>query len=231
MKVWVCSIIASVLLPITAQAADAPPLLLKNIGVKLDTYNAKTNRAGDFRFTKTKLSQGRVFMDFGHTIPASPGRSAKRNPQPTFIVPLGTKVTSLVDGVVVGVPKVWSGDYSIHVAVSKNSNYIYETEHVIKPRVKVGDTVKAGQIIAEVSNFDTKNTPGFGAVEIGILVGGNPPRHLCPFAYLDPSVKADIHKKILGLYTSWEKYIGNPKLYNEKGYKVPGCQTLSPING
>lgn len=223
--------IAYFLMPTMSNAADTPPLLLKTIGINLDYYNTKTNRAGDFRFTKTKLSQRRLFMDYGHTIPASYNFAAKRNPQPTFVVPLGTKVLSLVDGVVVNVPVLWSGDYSIHVAQSKNSQYIYETEHVLRPRVKIGDKVTAGQVIAEVSNFDIKNTPGFGAVEIGILVGGNPPHHLCPFAYLDPSVKSSITKKILALYKSWEGYIGDKKLYNESAYPIPGCQTLNPLDG
>lgn len=170
-------------------------------------------------------------MDYGFTIPASPDRPAKRNPQPTFILPLGTKVRSLVDGVVVSVPKLYSGDYSIQVAQNDKSRFRYETEHVIKPNVKVRDKVTAGQIIAEVSDYDMRNTPGFGLVEIGILKGGNPPQHVCPFLYLDPTVKDDLTKKILALYASWEKYWGNTSLYNEKSIKTPGCAVLDLLEG
>lgn len=211
--------------------ATEPPLLLKSIGIRLEEYNAKTNRAGDFRFTDANLQFGRVWMDYGFSIPASSASRAKDNPQPTFILPLGTKVRSLVDGVVVGIPKLYSGDYSIHVASDSQSRFRYETEHVIKPVVKVGDRVVAGQVMAEVSDYDSKGMPGFGIVEIGILKGGNPPQHLCPFAYLDPTIKGEVHKKILALYASWEKYRQNTKLYTESGYKVPGCLTLNLIDG
>ena len=56
------------------------------------------------------------------------------------------------------------------IAKSKNSNVIYELEHIINPTVKVGDKVKAGDIVAQVSDYDSRNTPGYGLVEIGILI-------------------------------------------------------------
>src|SRR3990167_2404096 len=168
---------------------DEPPLLLKGIGVTLAEYDPATNKAGDFVFTKQKLQFDRIWMDYGFSIPASSAGAAKRNPQPTFILPLGTKVRALVDGIVVDVPKLYSGDYSVMVAPDMKSRWRYETEHVINPTVKIGDRVAAGQVIAEVSDYDSRNTPGFGLVEIGILKGGSPPQHLCPFQYLDPSIK------------------------------------------
>lgn len=212
---------------------DEPPLLLKSIGVSLDYYDPKLNKAGDFVFSKD-YSQGfdRPFMGFGYVFPAkfSATGKDKANAQPTFILPLGTKVQSIVDGVVANMPKVWSGDYSIQVSENgKMEKWIYETEHVINPLVKVGDKVTAGQVIAEVSDFN-KNLPGFGIVEIGILKGGNPPQHICPFAYLDPSIKEETFKKLKAFYESWEEYIGNTDLYNENE-PIPGCVSMDPING
>ena len=110
---------------------------------------------------------------------------------------MGTKVRSLVDGVVTNVPLLYSNDYSIMVATNSKSQWQYETEHVTNPLVKVGDTVTAGQVIAEVSPHSKDGNSGFGMVEIGILKGGNPPQHICPFAYLDPSVKDDIQKEFI----------------------------------
>jgi len=81
-----------------------------------------------------------------------------------------------------------------YILVDLRSQEEYETEHIINPKVKVGDKVVAGQVIAEVSNYN-KNLPGFGIVEIGILKGGNPPQHICPFSYLDPSIKEETFKK------------------------------------
>ncbi len=212
--------------------SDEPPLKLKSIGVNLDNFDPKTNKAGDFVFTKQKLQFDRLFMGYGFVIPGAQTSNGqnKSNPQPTFILPLGTKVLSLVDGTVAAMPTIWSGDYSIQVsATGKMAKWMYETEHVINPVVKVGDKVKAGQVVAEVSNFDKGAPQGFGAVEIGILKGGNPPTHFCPFAYLDPTVKEEIQTKIRGFYKAWETYKGNTSLYSEE--EVPGCQHLDPIEG
>lgn len=206
---------------------------IKNIGVNLDYYNSATNKAGDFLFTKQKLQFSRVFMPYGFVIPGNSTSSGKdkANPQPTFVVPTGTKILSLVDGVVFDTPKVWSGDYSIQVTTDGGgSSLIYETEHVLNPLVKKGDKVKAGQVIAEASDFDKSAPTGFATVEIGVLRGGNPPEHLCPFVYLDPSVKQQILTKIQDLMKNWESYLGDNTLYDET-LAVPGCNTLDPIPG
>ena len=215
-----------------SRSQDEPPLLLKSIGVNLDYYDPATNKAGDFLFTKEKLQFDRLFMGYGFVIPAdvAQGGNAKSNPQPTFILPLGTKVLALVDGVVIDVPTLYSNDYSIMVADNANSQWRYETEHVINPVVKKGDTVKAGQVVAEVSNYDKGTPAGYGIVEIGILKGGNPPQHICPFAYLDPSVKDDVFKKLTAFFKAWEEYISNPSLYDESN-ATPGCLATDPING
>lgn len=206
---------------------------IKTIGINLDYYNSATGRAGDFLFTKKKLQFGRVFMPYGFVIPGGNSSTGtdKANPQPTFVVPTGTKVLSLVDGTVFNIGKVWSGDYSIQVTADGQANdLIYETEHVINPLVKKGDSVKAGQVIAEASGFDKNAPAGFATVEIGVLQGGSPPQHFCPFAYLDPSVKQQILTKLQDLMKNWEIYIGNSTLYDET-LTVPGCQTLDPISG
>lgn len=198
---------------------DEPPLKLKSIGVNFE----------DFKFTREKLQFNRLFIDYGFFIPASSASPDKKNPQPTFILPLGTKVRSLVDGIVVDIPTLWSGDYSVMVGNGDDrSQWRYETEHVINVLVKVGDKVSAGQVIAEVSGFDKGAPAGFGAVEIGILKGGNPPQHVCPFAYLDESIKTETLKKISAFFKAWEEYVGDSTLYPEMSL-VPGCLTLDPI--
>lgn len=217
----------------TQENPNEPPLKLKSIGVNLDYYDPKTKRAGDFEFTKEKLQFNRLFMGYGFVIPAntSSTNKDKSNPQPTFILPLGTPVRSLVDGVVANIPKVWSGDYSIQVTESGQlETWVYETEHVINPKVKVGDKVQAGQVIAEVSDFDKGAPRGFGTVEIGILKGGNPPSHICPFLYIDESIKDELLKKITAFFGEWEKYRGDTTLYDES-LKNPGCLTLDSIEG
>ncbi|RJQ34401.1 M23 family metallopeptidase [Candidatus Parcubacteria bacterium] len=201
---------------------DEPPLKLKGIGVNFE----------DFKFTKENLQFNRLFVGYGFVIPAGQSASgqAKANPQPTFIVPLGTPVRSLVDGVVAAIPTLWSGDYSVQVtADGKMQRWAYEMEHIMNPTVAVGDRVTAGQIVGEVSTFYNGAPPGYGAVEIGILKGGQVPEHLCPFAYFDDSVREEMFEKMETLFQSWEDYIGDQTLYTDT--QIPGCLTLEPIEG
>jgi hypothetical protein len=225
----------------TITASSAVPVTkptIKHIGINLDYYDAATNSAGDLKFTKATFASGPamqlLFTEFGYEIPgnSATGGVAKRNVQPTFIAPLGTKVHSLVDGVVVDVPKLYSNDYSVMVR-AEGSNLIFETEHVINVVVKKGDTLKAGQVVAEVSDYDAKNYAGFGLVEIGVLDGGSGgmPSHLCPFSFLDDAIKDDTFKKIDALKKSWETYRGNAAIYDEAKTVIPGCLTTDPIEG
>jgi hypothetical protein len=213
----------------STKTSDQPRI--QHIGVNLGTFDPSTGMAGDFKFTKATLHENRLWMDYGYTINNTNTGTSKRNPQPTFILPLGTKVYSLVDGKVTNVQKLYSNDYTIMVQRTDNDKYTYETEHVINPSVKVGDTVKAGQAIAEVSNHDSHYNEGMGLVEIGILApSSSEPQHICPFNYLDPSIKSDMQSKITAFYKAWEEYRG-ADLYDDGSYPVPGCQLLDPIAG
>lgn len=212
---------------------NGPDLRIKHLGVNLEYFNESTGMAGDFKFTKGELQFDRLWMDYGFVIPGDQAATGqdKANPQPTFLLPLGTPVRSLVDGVVVNVPQLYSGDYSVQVGSSKDSQWLFETEHVKNPIVKVGDRVTAGQVVAEVSDWDSSHNSGLGMVEIGILHGGNPPEHVCPFQYLDSSIEKDLKEKISIFYESWEDYRGQNKLHNEDDMPVIGCLTLDPIEG
>ncbi|MCA9328688.1 peptidoglycan DD-metalloendopeptidase family protein [Candidatus Saccharibacteria bacterium] len=214
---------------VTSKESESAEARIKHLGVNLDYYDEETNKAGDFEFTKQKIEFSRLFFEYGFTVPANSVGPEKKNPQPTFILPLGSKVYSLVDGEVFDVPKLYSNDYSVQVQ-GENSDLIFETEHVINVLVKKGDKVKAGDVIAEVSDYDAKNYAGLGLVEIGILKGGNPPSHVCPFDYLDASIKDETLKKISALQKSWEEYLGDDSIYNEDVY-MPGCVISDSIEG
>lgn len=214
------------------EIAQKSEVKIKHLGINLDYYDPSTNKAGDFVFTKATFDAGiqQLFMNYGNVVPASSAGPAKANPQPTFILPLGTKVHALVDGKVFDVPKLYSGDYSVMVQ-GEGSDLIFETEHVINVKVKKGDNVKAGDVIAEVSDYDAKGYDGLGLFEIGVLKGGNPPSHVCVFDYLDDSIKNDTLKKITALQKSWEEYRGDSSIYDETKIVVPGCETRNPIEG
>lgn len=216
------------------QVATSSGAKIKHLGVNLDYYNPATNKAGDFAFTKANFTSGiqLLFVDYAYVISGantSTGQD-KANPQPTFILPLGSKVYSLVDGEVYSVPKLYSNDYSVMVQV-EGSELMFETEHVINVKVKKGDKVKAGDVIAEVSDYSAHGYAGLGLVEIGVLKGGNPPYHICPFDYLDNSIKDETIKKINALKQSWEQYRGDTSLYDESKEVTPGCLSKDPIEG
>lgn len=211
-------------------STESGDVKIKHLGVNLDYYDPATNKAGDFEFTKEKMSFNRLFFEFGYVVPANSAGPEKRNPQPTFILPLGSKVYSLVDGTVSDVPTLYSGDYSVMVQ-AEGSDLVFETEHVINVVVKKGDKVKAGQVVAEVSDYDAHNYAGMGLVEIGILKGGNPPSHICPFDYLDDSIKKDTFDKLNALMKSWEEYLGDTSIHDEASAVVPGCLSRDPVEG
>ena len=202
--------------------------LIKNIGIDIGMYDPKTKRAGDLIIEKA-YELNVPFIDFGYVIPATSVGPAKTNPQPTFVVPAGTEVKSLIDGVVVKVEQIYSGDYTIHVAPSKNSWYIYETEHIRNPRVSNGDKVTAGQVIAEASDYAAQGNNGNGVVEIGILLRGNPPAHICPFKYLDPSIKEETLANMRSIYEAWNERNGE-EVIDIDSYALPGCVSTDTVH-
>lgn len=208
-----------------------PPSIIKSIGFTRGEIDLAAGVAGDILLTGIQPPGGKIIYDYGEEITETSEGIPKINLQPAFYLPMGTKVRSLIDGVVINIPVLWSSDYSIQVAPSMSSKYVWETEHVLNPSVQVGDYVVAGQVIGEVSNFMSPSAQGPGAVEIGILEGGNPPQHHCPFLYLDPSVKSEIENWLVELRAAWEQAQGNPDIYDESAYATPGCKITEPIEG
>jgi|GEM_PF-1295580 len=212
------------------ETEDEPPILAKNIGFKFDTYDPVTKSAGDLVFKdlpalKDPITGNAIWHDYG--VEDNKEGSDQKNPQTVFFLPGGTKITSMVDGEVVGMTELYSKDYGIMIAKDKNSKWRYEHEHVVKPVVKLGDKVKAGDIIAEVgAHTNTWQYAGYGFFEIGLYrphpngVGGSED---CVFKFLDPSVKADIHAKATAFYKGWEDYRGDASIYNQENYFSPGC--------
>lgn len=215
----------------SAEVETEPPLLLGSLGFNFGDYDPATQTAGDIKFTKTPLPFNQIYSPFGQPDPRSQNNGL-RNPQPVVILPLGTKVQSIVTGVVVEVKELYSGDMTVWVAKSKTSTYFYETEHIINPTVAVGDNVTAGQIIGEVSDYDSHNNPGFGLIEIGILHSDGPgvPKHICPLQYLDTSIKSKVESQLNKLYAAWNDYLGQT-IYNYSTFETPGCVVKGSVEG
>ncbi len=205
--------------------ANASSVKIKSMPIEIDKYDPTTGKAGEMVFPAEAFDKGvpdLIFMGYGYVVPAelTPNKQAKSNPQPTFIAPVGTKVRALIDGEVIATPSLYSKDYSIHMK-GEGSDLIFETEHVMNLKVKVGDKVKAGTVIAEVSDYSTRGYAGLGLVEIGVLKGGNPPAHICTFDFLDDSIKTSVQNKLTQLEKDWEEFRGKPDLYGNEA--TPGC--------
>jgi hypothetical protein len=212
--------------------AEASEVKIKSMPIDIDTYDPVTGKAGDMFFPKEAFSQGAIdmiFFPYGFVVSGESNAQGqdKSNPQPTFLAPVGTKVRALIDGEVVAISSLYSKDFTIHMK-GKGSDLIFETEHVMNVKVKLGDQVTAGTEIAEVSDYDARNYAGLGLVEIGVLKGGNPPTHLCTFDFLDESIKAATLQKITQLEKDWESFRSNTDLYGEEA--LPGCISQEPIS-
>ena len=88
----------------------------------------------------------------------------------------------------------------------------------------------AGDVGAEVSDYDVHNYAGMGFVQIGVLRGGTTHTHLCPFDYLDESIREAMLNNITALQQAWEAYRGDSGLYYEAGEVVTGCYRRTPID-
>ncbi len=209
---------------------NTPPMLAKNIGFAFDTYNPATKRAGDLVFDdipalSDPLLGNRIWQDYG--IPDNKPGSDQKNPQTVFILPAGTKIIAMVDGEVVGLTSFGANDYGIMIAKDKGNKWRYEHEHISNPKVKLGDKVKAGDVIAEVgAHTNSYQYAGYGQFEIGLYrphsngVGGYED---CVFKFLDPAVKKDIQAKVSTFYKAWEEFRGDTSIYDEASYASPGC--------
>lgn len=213
--------------------SEEPPFKIKGVGLNLDYYDKNSKKAGDIDFSA--LRDHKIpFEEYGTWVEI-PNEKPYRNPQPTFVVPKGTKVRALIDGFVIEVPKLYSGDYSVRIATTKDSRWSAETEHVDNPIVKPGDFVKAGQVVAEASTAKTGNNSPWAWFEIGIGKGTQNteerPDHVCIFKYLDDSIKEETYKKLKSIMAGWEEYKGNTSVYDENASPTPGCLTEEVLDG
>lgn len=211
--------------------------VLRRHPIDLAPYDAASGRAGDVQFVSRTMGNV-IYSQFGYVVPAALTSSGqdKSNPQPTYLAPLGTPVRAAASGVVDRISDLWStptyGDVSVMIrpdGLPASCYVVVEAEHVLNPRVAVGDRVSAGQVIAEVGPLNSQGNSGLGLVELGILTGaGNGrPMHVCPYAYFAPDVAAAQIGMLTRLMADWESYTGDPTLWDEGAWVngVPGCSS------
>ncbi|MBI4101560.1 MAG: hypothetical protein HY443_01170 [Candidatus Nealsonbacteria bacterium] len=222
------------------KSAEAPKktdkLVLYNIGVNLGTYDPATNKAGDFLFTKMidDHYSNKAFLEFGAELTGPSGTDIM--PHPTYFLPRGTKVFSPVAGRVENVRfQAESNDYEIVVVPEGFSSWRVSLDHVINVLPQKGDSVKAGEIVAEVAPSKSSAVPpDFGWVELQVWqeyssFWNREMLATCPFLLLDQSVKQDVALKISKLAEDWEDFL-EKDVYSQEKWVSPGCllETAKP---
>lgn len=214
--------------------------VMKNVGFALAPFDAETGRAGDLVIDGVvpPIDEGVVtdpqamahnlrvrylFLPFGWA------EADGTDPQWNFVLPLGTRVISPVDGTVCEVPMLYSGDFSVRIAPSGRDcaeGLYFETEHVDDPVVKADDKVTAGQHVASVSSYQQDWARlGFGVVEIGVAfpTSNGPPLHVCPSLLLDPAVKKQLLDSLTSVMDAWSAEFGDADLYAGANDPEVGC--------
>jgi len=107
-------------------------------------------------------------------------------------------------------------------------------ERNLYPRVKVGDTVRAGQPIAVASYYTKDNwlyASGYALYEIGILASSpdGRPMHVCPALYLKPTAKAWMLSQLAMAARAFEANTGT--VHYGPDTLATGCITDRPAYG
>lgn len=155
----------------------------------------------------------------------------KQVPEAAYIVPLGTKVRAIADGIVVGIKQQDTGDYEMSIVKPESPSWTFGYDHIDNLLVKEGDHVSAGQVLGEVSDYNHwVSDYGYGVIEIALAFTRESFIAHCPFLYLDESVKQNYYEKITALYRAWETFMGNTSIYDEDKYEIPGCFVKGPLD-
>ena len=216
------------------------PALLESLPLDL----ASIDYAAVLKFADQYTNGSFPIADFGDGIEGTDVAGARLNPQPTFWAPIGTPVLAPITGVIVNVQEIYSGDFTIMYAPTGAGiqGPVWETEHVLNPTVKVGDSVTAGQPVAEVSDYecfyskekfgnDTLCNTGLGLVELGYLVGGTVPTHYCPFGeYTSPAALPTITAQLDAARALIESIRGK-NYFKQDAWATPNCIVLDGIEG
>ena len=225
-------------------SSAAIPAVVQNWGFDLQPYDPATGRAGVMQIKGARtpapdphnlIDPRYLFLDYGDP------ESGRTDLQMTFLLPLGTPVLAMTDGVVCDVPTLYSGDYSVRIAptgvdcvATGRAAVLFETEHVIDPLVKVGDTVVAGTRVATVGDYRKDWAAlGFGVVEIGAFfskAGDSSPWHACPARFLHPARADGMRAALASIQAAWEAESGYPDLYDAAAESPLGCTTTADFN-
>ncbi|MEK6843818.1 MAG: M23 family metallopeptidase [Nanoarchaeota archaeon] len=200
--------------------------VLKNFGFNIEPWDKNTNRAGDLIFSKDIVFEDPnilsewVFVEFGGQGQRK-SDPASRNIEYWFYVPLTTDIIAPIDGTITDVGFFdHTKDFGINFQLKENSKWIVSFEHVIDVKVKRGDVVKAGDIVAKAA---PRINDKIAMTELAVWTGGSDGIYkYCPFDFLDEELKSVYEEKLNRLVRDWEEFIGRD-VYDQEAWVSPGC--------
>lgn len=191
-------------------------------GVSFGPYNQTTSISGDFVFAKDAAVSEMILFPFGQKI-CEQG-SCKTLPELGFQgIKLGTKVTAVAAGRVVEVRDQGDNDFAVST-VFEGTNTALNYDHLSNVTAKVGDTLKAGDILGEVAPYGSGK---YGRYEIMLkeVTSDNSATYLCPMDYLDSSVKDSLTADLKQFFTDWNTFMGKT-VHDLSTMDTPGCLKL-----
>lgn len=195
--------------------------VIKNLHIFVDTYDSMTGSAGDVVFSNQyefdTVDTQKAFMEFNGLLIDDGTRATGggRLPHFTFVVPPATPIYSMSDGVVIAVEQNSNGvDYEVRIAPDNTSRYLLVYDHLDQVTVSDGDTVVAGDQIAQSTTMK---------VEADVTLDNS--TSLCPVDFFDPSVATQLEGKLTQLMQDWEQYKNDDTLYDEASMYKTACVT------
>ncbi len=208
--------------PTSQAGADDKPVL-KNLGFNIERWDKNTNLAGDLIFSRDIIFEDEnlvsdwVFVEFGAQ--GQRKNDVSKNIEYWFFVAPGTDVLAPISGIVdVGFFE-HTKDWGINFHTREDSNWIVSYEHVIDVKVKDGQLVQAGDIVAKAA---PRINDKIAMTELAVWTGGQGIYKYCPFDFLDEELKPVYEEKLKMLVSDWEEFVGRD-IYNEGAWVSPGC--------
>ncbi|MBU1975237.1 MAG: M23 family metallopeptidase [Nanoarchaeota archaeon] len=192
---------------------DEHPVLY-DIGINIEPLDSRTKKAGDLDFRAISYSD-KMFLEFG-----GDEGDGSLNPHPMFVLPLGTEIHAVSDGLVNWIKPLGDDDYDMCIYRSENDPWCVSYEHIADVRVKEGDKVKVGDVLGKVGRIN--DFTNFGKFDLKVWHGGATILNHCPYDLLHESVREERLAEISNLVMEWEDYI-HKDVYNEDDWLVPGC--------
>lgn len=199
--------------------------------VAIANLDMGTHTAGDVYMNDTVLlaANEQPVIEFGReqTRKGEPGVSVSS--AITFLTRTEAPVHAASDGYVLTITPGTTGqeEYVVHVAPGKTeaSEWKVLYLHVAKPKVKIGDAIRAGDQIgtAASNNGQPYGMVGLQVVHYATSNKGSSGEARCPSSFIAEGAKQRMTTQFLLLTKAWEMQVTSGGIYNEPAWTRLAC--------